>query len=162
MLHSTNLWDVAGEDKKMTLIEHAEHELDGKLNGEDGPDKWIAKNVIELIKVFSKQGHSGTSAPYCIQLFAHLASYKPLGPLTGEDDEWHMIDDNTWQNKRCSHVFKDRDHAYDIQGKVFRDPDGTTWTNIDSRVTITFPYDPVYIIVDRDENGNVIGVDNEI
>ena len=88
----------------MTLIEHAEHELDGKLNGEDGPDKWIAKNVIELIKVFSKQGHSGTSAPYCIQLFAHLASYKPLGPLTGEDDEWHMIDDNTWQNKRCSHV----------------------------------------------------------
>ena len=44
MLHRPNLWYVAGEDKKMTLIEHAEHELDGKLNGEDGPDKWIAKN----------------------------------------------------------------------------------------------------------------------
>jgi len=139
----------------MTLIEHARRELAGKL-AEDGPDKWIAENVLELIGVFGKQGHSGMSAPYCIQLFAHLASYKPLGPLTGEEDEWEEVNTEMWQNKRCSHVFKDLTRAYDIQGKVFRDPDGTTWTNGDSRVTITFPYDPVSVIVDRDEAGNVI------
>jgi hypothetical protein len=96
---------------KSNLVSHAESEL--KLAGynprdkEDGPNKWMAQNVLELMRVFAKQGHSGTSAPYCVSLFKKLARYEPLGPLTGEDNEWVEVAQELWQNKRCSHVFKE-------------------------------------------------------
>ena len=45
---------------------------------EEGPNKWIQENVLELLDVFSKQGHSGFSAPYCIDMFQKLALFKPL------------------------------------------------------------------------------------
>lgn len=114
---------------------------------EDGPSKWIQENIIELLNVFGTQGHSGSSAPYCVQMFSKLALFEPIAPLTGEDWEWadkdHM-DGTTVQNKRCSHVFKNLEtgRAYDIKGKVFIDPDGCAFTSRDSRVDITFPYTP--------------------
>jgi len=75
---------------------------------EDDPDKWIQENVLELLDVFSKQGHSGMSAPYVISLFKKLANHEPLSPITCEDDEWYdsELNDDTYQNKRCSAVFK--------------------------------------------------------
>lgn len=135
----------------MTLLEHAQRELElAKIDG-DG-DTWMTENVLELIKTFASQGHSGESAPICIQLFSRLASYKPLGPLTGEDNEWMKIAGrkDLWQNKRCSHVFKNKDGAYNIEGKVFREPNGACYTSGNSRVPVTFPYevkDPEYIDV---------------
>lgn len=60
----------------------------------------------------------------------------------------------THQNKRCSHVFKDKDgNAYDIDGKVFREPDGCCFTSKDSFVPVTFPYTPKteYVDVPKDE-----------
>lgn len=119
---------------------------------EDGPDKWIQEDVLELIRVFSEQGHSGFSAPLCIRMFSRLANFEPLSPLTGEDDEWQEIGDGVFQNKRCSHVFKDKDRfngqAYDINGRVFKMPDGSCYTNGDSFVPITFPYKPSTEYVD--------------
>jgi hypothetical protein len=118
---------------------------------EQGPDLWITENVRDLLRVFSTQGHSGFSAPYCIRMFSDLAEHKALGPLTGSDEEWCKLDydaDTTYQNKRCSHVFKGADgRAYDIQGKVFREPNGCTYTGKDSRVYVTFPYTPVVELV---------------
>lgn len=123
----------------------------------------ICKNVLDLIKVFSEQGHSGTTAPYTIDMFRKLAMFEPLVPLTGEDWEWHEPSPGVFQNKRCSHVFKQADRfdgqPYDIQGKVFYewverdlDPDEegypgkrrfkSSYTNSNSRVPITFPYTP--------------------
>ena len=81
-------------------------------------------------------------------------AYKPLTPLTGEDDEWNDISEycnhTTYQNKRFSRVFKDgRDgEAYDIEGKIFWEwnvhEDGTPYKcyygNGDSRMPVTFPY----------------------
>jgi len=56
------------------------------LNDKDeGPDKWIMENVLELLEVFGEQGHSGFSAPICISMFRQLAMFEPLGPLTGAD-----------------------------------------------------------------------------
>jgi len=95
------------------------------LPQENGPNKWIQNNVIELIRVFSKQGHSGMSASYCISMFEKLARFEPLGPLTGADDEWNEVGEGMLQNNRCSHVFKGADgRAYDIDGRIFREPDG--------------------------------------
>ena len=144
------------------LIKHAEEEF--KRAGyipldqeqEDGPNKWIQENIIELLKVFSEQGHSGFSAPYCINMFAKLAKFDLLTPLMGEDDEWVEVSDSLWQSKRCHSVFKDKTGAWDIDGKVFREPNGCCYTSYKSRVPVTFPYMPKKVYVDVDAEGNEI------
>lgn len=111
----------------------------------------ICQNVLTLLKIFSEEGHSGTTAPYTINLFKTLAMFEPLVPLTGEDWEWNHVGDNLFQNRRCSHVFKDETGAYDIDGIVWWDwyTDKETgekykshFTNRKSRVSVTFPYTP--------------------
>ena len=109
----------------------------------------MQENVIELLRVFAKQGHSGFSAPYCIETFRKLALFEPLVPLRGIDDEWNECCSGMWQNNRCSHVFKELDgRAYDIQGRIFREPNGSCYTNRESRVYISFPYTPTREYVD--------------
>lgn len=114
----------------------------------DDPNSWIQQNILELLETFANQGHSGTSAPYCINYFKKLAAFEPLCPLTGEDNEWQEVGDNLFQNIRCSSVFKQNDHVYNIDGKVFREPNGACYTNCDSRTPVTFPYTPVTEYVD--------------
>ena len=65
------------------------------------------KNVLELLEVFSKQGHSGSSADYVINLFKKLASYEPVALIMCTNDEWNKIDDdmNIYQNNRCNAVY---------------------------------------------------------
>jgi hypothetical protein len=138
-------------------MRHAERELEilGYLNetgDELGDDMNImmADNVLELIRVFSEQGHSGFSAPYCISLFNKLARFEIIAPLTGRDDEWNEICDErtsgnaVWQNNRDSRVFKESDgRAYFIEGIVWEDRNGCSYTSRDSRVYIDeFPYIP--------------------
>ena len=138
------------------LTEHAKREFAAlgytppDLDTEDGPNKWIPENVLQLLEVFSEQGHSGSSAPFAIGYFENLESFEPLCPLTGEDDEWNNTGDNTLQNNRCSHVFKDIEtgEAYDSHGKVFREPNGVCYTSRDSRTPVTFPYTPKTEYVD--------------
>jgi len=135
------------------LVAHGRRELASSLAGPDGPNRWMAENLLELLAVFSAQGHSGFSAGWCISSFEQLARFKPLGPLTGEPAEWMEIGTGVFQNVRCGRVFRSADRfggqAYDIEGRVFRDPDGSCCTNSDSHVPITFPYTPTTVIVDR-------------
>ncbi len=123
----------------------------------------ICEHVLKLLDVFDGEGHSGSSAPYAINLFSTLAKFEPVVPLTGEDWEWTALDygdDIKYQNKRCSHVFKGSDgRAYDIEGRIFyewverpldEDDEGypgvrrykSHYTGRDSRVYIDFPYTP--------------------
>lgn len=113
-------------------------------------DGMIGEAVLELVKVFSKQGHSGFSAHLCLDVFAKVAAFKPLAPLTGETDEWQEVADGVYQNNRCSRVFKEDGEAYDIDGIIWRDPDGATYTNFKSRVPVTFPYTPTQQVLDAD------------
>lgn len=147
---------------------HARREMRAMLADDaDEMDKLMAEQVIDLLRTFSKHGHSGFSAPYAVNMFSKLAKYEPLGPLTGEDSEWNCISDYcckdddyaTYQNNRASHVFKHvytdgrPDYAYDINGKVFVDVDGCSYTSNESKVEITFPYDPTteYVTVESDD-----------
>ncbi len=121
---------------------------------DDEMQEAICKHVLELLKVFSDEGHSGSSAPYAINVFKTLAMFEPLVPLTGEDWEWTEVSDGTFQNKRCSHVFKQADRfdgqAYDIDGIIFynwyKNENGekskSYFTGKESCVPITFPYIP--------------------
>jgi len=120
---------------------------------ESGPNSWIQENILELLSVFATQGHSGSSAPYCISLFEKLAKFEPLAPLTGEDSEWAEPEVGMYQNKRCSRVFKDTKGgtAYNIRGKIFREPNGSCYQSRDSRVNIEFPYTPETEYVDVPE-----------
>jgi len=122
-------------------------------NKKEDMNSMVVDNILELLDVFSNQGHSGFSAPYVAELFKKLALFEPLSPLTGEDSEWQPCSfGNGYQNIRASHVFKDEDgRAYDVHGKVFRDKNGSCFTSGDSRVYITFPYTPTTEYIDVDE-----------
>lgn len=121
----------------MGLIDHAKTELEiaGLFDKDSVYDGELGESVMELIQVFSKQGHSGMSAPLVANLFHKLATYQPLGPITGKDEEWGDVrdlgDGKPWyQNKRCSALFKDGKDGqpYYIDAIVKRDQRGITWS----------------------------------
>lgn len=139
--------------EQSNLVRYAINELKaaGLYDEDSDYGGMLAEAVVELIQTFSDQDHSGFSAARTVQLFQKLAMFKPLLPLQGTDEEWGEPygSDGTRQNKRCSNVFMDKDgQAYDIYGKVFRDPSGATYTDGDSRVPVTFPYVPKSEMVD--------------
>lgn len=105
--------------------------------------------VMKMIEQFAEEGHSGFSASMAISLFERLARWEPITPLTGEADEWNDVGEGMLQNRRCPHIFKENGTAYNSQGIVWRDPDGCTFTNRDSRVPITFPHTPKTEVRDR-------------
>ena len=131
-------------------------ELDRIGMTEDSPDEMnrsMRKHILHMMQEFANEGHSGFSASYAINILTKLMDFKPLSPLTGEDDEWikhdYGINELTYQNKRRSSVFKDGDgECYDIDGKVFwewyKDDDGhvslSYYSCRESRVPVTFPY----------------------
>lgn len=126
-----------------SLIDYAKEELNriGMIDSGEPYNDAIAKAILDLVELFTSQGHSGFTAPYTVNVFKRLAMYKPLSPLTGEDSEWNEIKPGLYQNKRYSAVFKEKDgKVYNIEGKIFTD-DGEVWYGSkDSRIEITFPY----------------------
>lgn len=120
---------------------------------EDEMQEMICNHVLKLLDVFDGEGHSGSSAPYAINLFKKLASFEPVVPLTGEDWEWNEVGNGMYQNNRCSHVFKDGKggEPYDCEGRIFREPSGSCYTSKGSRVPVTFPYTPKREYVDVPE-----------
>ena len=122
----------------------------------DEMQEMICNHVLALLDVFADEGHSGTTAPYAIELFSKLAKFDPIVPLTGEDWEWNEVSDGDkgmmYQNKRCGAVFKQTDRfdgqPYYLDGKVFwewyKSEDGemskSYFTGGASR--IVFPYTP--------------------
>lgn len=118
-----------------SLIKHAQTELE--FIGAFSEDKDFyggetGKAVMELIEVFSKQGHSGMSAQVVIDLFTKLAKYEQLGALTGKDEEWGQLDygdDIFYQNLRNSAVFKQADGNITYNDAIIkRCENGSCWS----------------------------------
>jgi hypothetical protein len=149
----------------VSTVEHAKREflalgytpLDQEQ--EDDPNKWMQENVLELLEAFSKQGHSGSSAPYCINMFKKLASFEPLSPISCKDFEWTEVSDNTFQNKRLSSVFKNGvdGNPYYLYAITWRNQHGQTYTgsafdklgkSIKSSQSIKIPFTPKTFYVD--------------
>jgi len=96
--------------EKDNYRKHAERELDlmGYTEKESGMNGMMRDDIFELLDIFSKQGHSGSSAPHCISLFSKLANFEPLLPITCNKEEWGgSWNDETFQNNRLPSVFKD-------------------------------------------------------
>lgn len=137
------------KQKPGNLTSHAECELP---KSHDEMQESMNRHLKEMVFVFSTYGHSGFSASYSRQMLNLLLEYKPIGPLTGGPSEWCEVGHDMWQNNRCGSVFKGVDgRAYNIDGRVFREPSGASYTTSDSRVYIEFPYTPHTEYVDVPE-----------
>lgn len=133
------------------LYEYAQREMDHAWppDKRDEMQSVIVQNILDIVKVFCDQGHSGMSAPYVIAILKRVLNWKPISPLTGEDDEWrtvHGCDGDLQQNIRCSCVFRnnhDNSTAHNVEGRVFSDDGGQTFYSCkDSSVPVKFPYYP--------------------
>ena len=128
-----------------SMLEWAEEELkryDFDFYGDN-----MDKAVLEVLKTLVDQGHTNMSASIVIQFVDRLWSWKPLTPLTGEEDEWKgepKFMEGTLQNKRYSAVFKNKEtgECYDVEGRIFAEPNGIMFTCRESRVSVEFPYMP--------------------
>jgi hypothetical protein len=163
-------------EKKSNYVLHAEREFraagwtDESGVFKDHMQELLCKGVLALLNVFDDAGHSGSSAPYAIDLFKKLAAFEPVVPLTGEEWEWMEVSAGHFQNIRCSHVFKQADRfdgqPYDINAVVFYDwcerdlePDEpgfpgkqrfkSHFTNGQSHRPIAFPYTPKTVYEER-------------
>jgi hypothetical protein len=136
------------------MVEYAKREL-SRIKGDEMQER-INQNIIQVVEMFSKQGHSRFSARYAITLLERLLRFKPLSSLTGNDDEWAAVIRNSgngdmcYQNKRrCSSVFKDVDsdgnitRCVDNDAVVVSDNGGITWFSSNKfSKPVTFPYYP--------------------
>lgn len=108
------------------LVKHAEYELKlaGLFDKDSDYNGMLGDAVLELVKVFAKQGHSGFSAALTLDLFSKVANYQPLTPIGKFKDEWVDVAGMTadgkgmWQNKR--------------RGTTFSRDGGKTWYDIDN------------------------------
>jgi hypothetical protein len=128
------------------MIDYAKSEL-SRLKDGSGEQSVINKCILEIVDVFAKQGHTGVTAEYTIQVLSRLLRNKPITPLTGEPAEWFETDPNFHdikQNKRCYSVFMDEDgSAHDLDAIAVSDDGGITWfSGLGFRKKVTFPYYP--------------------
>lgn len=128
------------------MIEFAKWQLNKLLEkctepGEKEMQNMMNNDVLELLKVFYEQGHSGFSAPIATRLFYKLANYKLVTEVEDNPDDW----DDNGQHKYISSVFKrDDGTCYYLYGTYFVEPcsDNFFFNGKYSRTNITFPLKP--------------------
>ena len=128
--------------------------------------------IIALCDKFGHSGQSGGSAPYTAKALAQaiekLCLQKPIGPITGIDDEWvdvsgygdnHGKNDIKYQNSRCSTLFKSvNGRVWYLDAINWKDEKGACWSGlaylangdkINSRQFLkSFPFEPKTFYVD--------------
>lgn len=120
-----------------------------EVNIETEDNHLIIEDYIDIIKkitrIFSKQGHSGNSAPFYSSILSDtikkVLNFEPLSPITGNENEWdNNIDKDLYQNKRLSSLFKNNTQSksnknrkisekpYYIDAIIWQDEDGIAFT----------------------------------
>ena len=111
----------------MDLVEFARKEL--TLAGWFGEEGLYGADmghaVLELVQKFSDQGHSGMSAGICLALFKKVASFEPLTPLTGEEDEWEDITNDFFVAKVLNKGSEENSEADALVDRINLDPGPT-------------------------------------
>lgn len=168
--------------EKSSMYLWAKSELDRLIvgceekEGKDGLEmqKAITKDILDIVKVFCTQGHSGMSAEYTLSKIKRLLDWKPITALTGEESEWGELRNfngkATQQNSRCSAVFReneDNSTAHYIYGRVYSDNGGHSWFTgnhkdgvVQSSIPVTFPFyvpdKPEYIYLNGEDSEEII------
>jgi hypothetical protein len=113
-------------EQESYLVSHARRELQlaGLFHKDSDYDGMLGKAVLDIIKIFANQGHSGMSAHYALDLVNRLGNFEVLMPLTDNPSEWMFIDESNsvkpcWQSRR--------------QSNCFSEDGGKTYYNIDEK-----------------------------
>ena len=132
---------------KITAYAMQELELAGLFDKNSAYEGLIGTCVMQMVRTFDDQNHSGESAKATREIFTRISQHLPLTDLTGEESEWEDVSEisgyELFQNKRCYQVFRDEKGAFDVEGIIFKCQDGSKYTNSDSHVRIEFPYMPI-------------------
>lgn len=99
----------------MNIVDHAQAELE-RISEEPR----TIEGYLDMIRIFSRMGHSGGSASVFIPVLNALLRYENLSPLTDDPEEWVHHDETVWgerggiwQNTRNSKAFsKDGGKTY--------------------------------------------------
>lgn len=128
----------------------------------DEMQEMMCQNLVDVIETIASQGHSGFSGAYLIKYLPTLLKQEPITPLTGEEDEWAKVEEDMYQNKRCSRVIKrgETGAAFDVESRVYYENEIDEHGK-ERRVffikaphkPITFPYTPTteYIPANQEE-----------
>lgn len=116
------------KEEESGLCKHAKRELElaGLFDKDSDYEGMLGDAVYEIIKVFSRQGHSGFSAAMSAELVQKLMSYQNLTPITDNPDDWMDVAD-----------YFDKDHPAVYQCKrnpsLFSNDGGKTYYSIDDK-----------------------------
>lgn len=117
------------------IRKHAQKELDILFDLE--PDHLLIdfrEEILNLCEKFGNSGQSGGSAPYTASLLSNIIKkiclFDVIAPIIGSDEEWVNVFEDTYQNKRCSALFKDGKNgfSYYIDAIIKRDQNGNCWS----------------------------------
>lgn len=86
------------------LVAHAIAELD-RIGETSYEEPSMRKAILDLVRTFSEQGHSGSSAAWCSAVLDKLLRFQPLTPITNDPAEWFQHEPDLWQNKRDGECF---------------------------------------------------------
>lgn len=124
------------EEAESNLVRHAKREMELAKVDEDIYGDMTSKAVLELIEVFSKQGHSGMSGSLVLNIFNRVVNFQNLTPLTDNPDEWHSGATGLWQNTRNSEAFSyDGGKTYYLLSEKRPDSEPIWHTSEESKVS---------------------------
>ena len=129
------LTDALYPDTDSNTVAHAKRELElAGLLTEDGDfyGGMTGKAVLELVKVFARQGHSGMSAGIVVDIFSRVAMFETL---TDNDHSLHH-DISEYYPTDGEHADKGP-HLQDIRdSKWFSNDGGETWYNVYDKINV--------------------------
>jgi hypothetical protein len=133
------------KEQKSGLLLFAEQELARIPKDDDDMQEKINRHILDMVKVFCEEKHSGFTASYTVNILERLLRYLPLSAIEDTPEYWKDVGAGYYQHRRCSRVFKNKSQfegkAYILEAKVFSNDGGKTWfTNSNSREVIEFPY----------------------
>jgi hypothetical protein len=83
-INESEEWD----QEKSNLYQHAKRELDLAEVEKDIYGRMLPDAILEIVKTFAKQGHSGMSAAYSLQLLDKLLRFENLTAITDNPEDW--------------------------------------------------------------------------
>lgn len=124
--------EVQAFQRTAGLVDHAHRELElaGLFDPSSDYDGALGHAVMDLVKMFSSQGHSGGSAAMVSELFNQLSHYKGLTPCDHTNPE-HVMDVSGPQGAGGTQTFQCRRVP-----SHFSNDGGQSWFDIDDAADI--------------------------
>ncbi len=100
--------------KNSRMVNHFIDEAKIAWKDSDGLQDLMVKQIVEILSLLSLQGDTNNTIGYKVKQLTNAINFGVISPLKFTDNEWNKIDNNEYQNKRKSSVFKKEDLIYDV------------------------------------------------